>query len=187
MAALAGRDESTDQQPQHTYNPRGTNSIYPIFLIVNVAMGSGILNFPKAFDEAGGILVATTVHVILLMFIVMGFLVLAHTADMCRPGPATTLHGTMEGMAGRCGRIVTSSLVALNCFGTCISLLIVIGDQLDKTFSAVYGKDFYHNWYKNRSFTIPACACSFILPLCYSRRIDFLRIPSTMGVISIFI
>ena len=38
----------------------------------------------------------------------------------------------------------------------------------------------------DRSFTLPVCACLFILPMCYSRRIDFLRIPSTVGVLAIF-
>ena len=38
----------------------------------------------------------------------------------------------------------------------------------------------------DRSFTTPVCACLFILPLCYSRRIDFLRIPSTLGVFAVF-
>ena len=38
----------------------------------------------------------------------------------------------------------------------------------------------------DRSFTISACACLLILPMCYSRRIDFLRVPSTVGVFAIF-
>ena len=37
-----------------------------------------------------------------------------------------------------------------------------------------------------RSFTTPVCACLLILPMCYSKRIDFLRIPSTLGVFAIF-
>ena len=38
----------------------------------------------------------------------------------------------------------------------------------------------------DRSFTTSLCACVFILPMCYSKRIDFLRIPSTLGVLAIF-
>ena len=180
------KENHIDLKPHNTYNPTGTNTIYTIFLIVGASVGPAMLNFPKAFDEAGGILIAVTAQIILLAVIVMGFFVLVYTADRCGSGPAATLHGTMEGITGRCGRIVTSSLVALNCFGTCISLLIVIGDQLDKTFLALYGEDFYNERYMNRTFTIPTCACLFILPLCYSRRIDFLRVPSTLGVIAIF-
>ena len=37
-----------------------------------------------------------------------------------------------------------------------------------------------------RSFTTSVCACFLILPMCYSKKIDFLRIPSTLGVFAIF-
>ena len=42
----------------------GTSTIATIFLIVNAALGAGLLNFPKAFDQAGGVLVAVLVQVI---------------------------------------------------------------------------------------------------------------------------
>ena len=41
----------------------GTSTIATIFLIVNAALGAGLLNFPKAFDQAGGVLVAVLVQV----------------------------------------------------------------------------------------------------------------------------
>ena len=33
--------------PHRTYNPDGTNTLYTVFLIVNAALGAGLLNFPK--------------------------------------------------------------------------------------------------------------------------------------------
>ena len=117
-------------QPHCTYNPSGTNNVYSIFLTVNSVLGTVLLNFPKSFDEAGGIFAATTVHVILLVFVVIALLIFAHTADRQWPEPATTLHGTMEGITGRWGRIVTSVFVAIFCFISTISFLVVIGDQL---------------------------------------------------------
>ena len=42
----------------------GTSTVATIFLIVNAALGAGLLNFPKAFDQAGGVLVAVLVQVI---------------------------------------------------------------------------------------------------------------------------
>ena len=35
-----------------------------MFLIINAALGAGLLNFPKAFDTAGGVLVAVVVQVL---------------------------------------------------------------------------------------------------------------------------
>ena len=42
----------------------GTSTLGTVFLIVNAALGAGLLNFPKAFDQAGGVLVAVTVQVL---------------------------------------------------------------------------------------------------------------------------
>ena len=53
----------------------GTSTIATIFLIVNAALGAGLLNFPKAFDQAGGVLVAVLVQVAppLTMYLTVGF------------------------------------------------------------------------------------------------------------------
>jgi hypothetical protein len=37
------------------------------------------------------------------------------------------------------------------CFaGTCITFLIIIGDQFDRAFASLVGPDFCHTWYLNR-------------------------------------
>lgn len=41
-----------------------SNKLSAIFLIVNAALGAGLLNFPQAFDQAGGILVAVIVQAV---------------------------------------------------------------------------------------------------------------------------
>lgn len=48
------------------------------------------------------------------------------------------------------------------------------------------GHDFCYTWYLNRAFTIPASSILFILPFCYSKKIDFLKLPSAVGVLAIF-
>ena len=78
-------------QPHYTYNPSGTNTIYTVFLIVNAALGAGLLNFPKSYDNAGGIVVAIIVQTILLVFIVIALLSLAYAADRCESGAAKTI------------------------------------------------------------------------------------------------
>lgn len=35
-----------------------------MFLIVNAALGAGLLNFPRAFHEAGGIVSGNLVHIV---------------------------------------------------------------------------------------------------------------------------
>lgn len=92
----------------------------------------------------------------------------------------------MESACGPWGRRLTSLCVVVYCFGTTITFLIIIGDQFDRALASLRGHDFCHVWYLARTFTMPASAVVFILPLCYSRRIDFLKLPSAVGVVAIF-
>ena len=59
-----------------------TSTIGTVFLIVNAALGAGLLNLPKAFDEAGGVLTAVVVQASLLVFIILALLILAQTANI---------------------------------------------------------------------------------------------------------
>ena len=34
------------------------------FLLVNTALGAGVLNYPSAYDKAGGVLTATAIQVV---------------------------------------------------------------------------------------------------------------------------
>jgi hypothetical protein len=42
----------------------GASWLMSSFIVTNAALGAGILNFPAAFDTAGGIVAATVVHVV---------------------------------------------------------------------------------------------------------------------------
>ena len=64
--------------------------------------------------------------------------------------------------------------------------IVFPGDQFDRALASWYGPDFCRFWYMDRTFTMSASSVLLILPLCYSKRIDFLRWPSMLGVIAIF-
>ncbi|KDR22784.1 hypothetical protein L798_00623, partial [Zootermopsis nevadensis] len=160
----------------------GSSRLSAVFLIINAALGAGLLNFPQAFDQAGGIMTAVIVQVVLLGWIMGALLILAHCSDQTG---ARTLQEVLEGVYGRPGLIACSSAVALYCFGTCVTFLIIIGDQFDRVLSSLHGLDFCHYWYMNRNFTIVLSSSVFILPLCYSRRIDFLKYVSSVGVVTV--
>ena len=51
-------------------------------MIVNAALGAGLLNMPKAFDDAGGVLTAILVQAVLLFFIMTALIILAKTSDI---------------------------------------------------------------------------------------------------------
>jgi len=44
--------------------PGSTGWVTSALLIVNAALGAGLLNFPQAFDQAGGVVVATSVQLV---------------------------------------------------------------------------------------------------------------------------
>jgi len=163
--------------------PRGdTSTLGAVFLIVNAALGAGLLNFPEAFDQAGGVVTAVVVQAVLLVFIMVALLILAHTSNIKH---SATLQEVMYTAAGPWGMRLTSAIITVYCFGTCITFLIIIGDQFDRAFASMVGLDFCHTWYLNRDFVMPASSLLLILPLCYTRKIDFLKYASMAGVATI--
>ncbi|EFX88038.1 hypothetical protein DAPPUDRAFT_305508 [Daphnia pulex] len=160
----------------------GTSNLGTVFLIVNAALGAGLLNFPKAFDQAGGIEVALVVQAILVVFVIASLLILAKCSDV---NGAETVQAALHGASGKIGQNIGSFCVALYSFGTCITFLIIIGDQFDRALASLYGPNFCSYWYMQREFLIPASSIIFILPLCFSLRIDFLKYVSPVGVLSI--
>ena len=170
----------------NNYNPGGTNDLFTVFLIVNAALGAGLLNFPKAFDESGGILCAVLVQLFLIVFIVIALNILAYAADKSASGGlSATLQDVIGQTNGRVAKILVSFAVVVYCFGTTVTFLIMIGDQYDRIFLSLVGEDFDKHFYMNRDFTMFVTGTFVILPLCFSKRIDFLRIPSLFGVVAI--
>lgn len=52
----------------------GISWYFAVFLIVNAALGAGLLNFAKAFDNAGGILVSTVIHLVCFTILFLSYL-----------------------------------------------------------------------------------------------------------------
>ena len=159
-----------------------TSTLGSVFLIINAALGAGLLNFPKAFDTAGGVLVAVLVQAVLLVFIMSALIILARTSDI---KGSVTLQELMGTVSGRVGTMVTSIIVAVYTFGTCITFLIIIGDQFDRALESTMGPRFCDHFYLNREFLVPVSSVVIILPLCYTKRIDFLKYVSMLGVLTI--
>jgi amino acid permease len=42
----------------------GSSGLSAVFLIINAALGAGLLNFPQAFEQAGGIVTAVIVQAV---------------------------------------------------------------------------------------------------------------------------
>lgn len=149
------------------------------FLLINAALGIGILNFPAAYDLAGGILSATFVQLLMVIIIILTMLILAHCSDINQD---VTYHDVLLSMCGRKAQKLAAISITCTCYGVCVAIFIIIGDQLDRMFLAIFGSSFCHHWYLNRNFTIPTVSILLVLPICYFRRVDFLRYIGSLGI-----
>lgn len=153
-----------------------------IFLIVNATLGAGLLNFPQAFDKTGGILTAVLVQLVLLTFITAAIIILACCSDTT---DSSSMQDTLAGLCGPKSLTFCAVCVAVYSFGCCVTFLIIIGDQFDRILATFYGSDFCHHWYLSRGFTSTLSCCIFILPLCFSKRLDVLSYASSLGCVAV--
>ncbi|XP_064640585.1 sodium-coupled neutral amino acid transporter 7-like isoform X2 [Lineus longissimus] len=160
----------------------GSSWYASVFLVVNAALGAGLLNFPQAYDAAGGVLVAVIVQAVFMVFIVVALILLGYCSDV---NQSATYQDVVYSMCGKAAQNVCSLCIVVYCYGTCITFFIIIGDQLDRFFYFISGADFCHYWYMDRKFTMTLSSVILILPMCFPKRIDFLKYSSFFGVVGI--
>lgn len=64
---LHATNDSINNDARELNEQRASSGIswyFAVFLIVNAALGAGLLNFSKAFDNAGGILISTIIQTV---------------------------------------------------------------------------------------------------------------------------
>lgn len=155
-----------------------------VFLVVNAALGAGLLNFPSTYHQAGGIYVAIMVQLVLMIFIVSSILILVYCSDI---EGSNNYQEVVYSMCGNSGLLLCSLAITLYCFGTCITFMVIIGDQWQEFFIFINAKLYctVYPWYMNRMFIISITSIVIILPLCFPKKIDFLKYASIIGVSAI--
>ncbi|XP_076244781.1 sodium-coupled neutral amino acid transporter 7 [Calliopsis andreniformis] len=163
-------------------NRSGTGVLSTIFLIINATLGAGLLNYPQAFDKAGGIATGIITQCVLLVFITVTLVILANCSDI-------TNTSTMQTMFAKfCGQkllFLCALCVTIYSFGCCLTFLIIIGDQFDRVLATYYGYNYCYTWYLSRSFVTIVTSTIFILPLCFFKKLDVLSYSSSVGCITI--
>ncbi|XP_059158330.1 sodium-coupled neutral amino acid transporter 7-like [Physella acuta] len=174
----------TSFSPPNDKNRGQTGWFAATFLVVNIALGTGLLNFPMAYHQSGGILWAVIIQSFFMVFVVMAIFILAYCSDI---KGSNTYQDVVLSLCGPKAQLACAVCVLLYCFGSCVSFLIVIGDQWEIFFFKI-SQDLYCKskpFYMTRAFIISATSIVFILPLCFPKRIDFLKYTSVVGVIGI--
>ncbi|KAK5915266.1 hypothetical protein CesoFtcFv8_000874 [Champsocephalus esox] len=160
----------------------GVSSWAAIFIVVNAALGAGLLNFPAAFNMAGGVTAGVMLQMFMLIFIISGLVILGYC---CQVSNESTYQEVVRATCGKFTGILCEVAIVIYTFGTCIAFFIVIGDQLDRLVAAVvHDKDgsVSSAWYTDRKFTIAVTAVLIILPLSIPKEIGFQKYASALSV-----
>lgn len=158
----------------------GVSSIGAVFIVVNAALGAGLLNFPAAFSMAGGVTAGVMLQMFMLIFIISGLVILGYCSQVSNE---STYQEVVRATCGKVTGILCEVAIAIYTFGTCIAFFIVIGDQLDRLIEAADPDGSSpHLWYMDRKFTISVTAVLVILPLSIPKEIGFQKYASAISV-----
>lgn len=157
----------------------GVSSIGAVFIVVNAALGAGLLNFPAAFSMAGGVTAGVMLQMFMLIFIISGLVILGYCCLVSNEG---TYQEVVRATCGKVTGILCEIAIAVYTFGTCIAFFIVIGDQLDRLIAAMTQEPAADYWYTDRKFTIVVTAVMVILPLSIPKEIGFQKYASALSV-----
>uniref|UniRef100_A0A8C3B081 Sodium-coupled neutral amino acid transporter 7 n=1 Tax=Cyclopterus lumpus TaxID=8103 RepID=A0A8C3B081_CYCLU len=160
----------------------GVSSWAAVFIVVNAALGAGLLNFPAAFNLAGGVTAGVMLQMFMLIFIISGLVILGYC---CQVSNESTYQEVVRATCGKVTGIACEVAIVVYTFGTCIAFFIVIGDQLDRLVAAVvHDTDdvVSGHWYTDRKFTISVTAVLIILPLSIPKEIGFQKYASALSV-----
>lgn len=160
---------SSDSSANYTSCPAA------VFLTVNACLGAGLLNFPHAFQMAGGLTLAVMAQAILLVLVVGALFILSYCTQFSQVDSFQDLVKYFTGKSTY-KSLISLAIIAYS-FGSCLAFIIVIGDQIDRVLISVYGPSFCNSWYMSRAFTMSIVSSCTILPLSFSKSIDFLKYP----------
>ncbi|XP_030581980.1 sodium-coupled neutral amino acid transporter 7 [Archocentrus centrarchus] len=170
------------QQLEPDRRSSGVSSMGAVFIVVNAALGAGLLNFPAAFNMAGGVTAGVVLQMFMLIFIISGLVILGYCSQVSNEA---TYQEVVRATCGKVTGVLCEVAIAVYTFGTCIAFFIVIGDQLDRLIAAAAhnadGTD-SHYWYTDRKFTIAVTAVIVILPLSIPKEIGFQKYASALSV-----
>jgi len=150
-------------------------------IMANIVMGTGLLNFPSAYKDAGGIAWALCVEVVALVLVQSGMLLINYCSSV---SGMKSYQDVVTHFCGPFGSFWANLLIVIHDWGTCVTFLVIIGDQFDQVMVHAYGSTFCHRWYMNRNFTITAASVLLILPFCFPKNMTSFRFGSMVGILT---
>ncbi|KAM7396209.1 hypothetical protein PAMP_019266 [Pampus punctatissimus] len=177
--------------PLDVAGPR-LGSMGAIFIMLKSALGAGLLNFPWAFERAGGIRSAVTVELVSLVFLVSGLIILGYASSIS--GQCTYQAVVKEVCGPAIGHLCEICFV-FNLFMISVAFLVIVDDQLEKLCGSLYElvtglleSDMPYHFYTDQRFALVLLCVLLILPLSIPKEISiqkYIRISSWASMFSV--
>ncbi|CAL8351176.1 unnamed protein product [Merluccius merluccius] len=169
-------------------DPPRLGSFGAVFIMLKSALGAGLLNFPWAFQKAGGVNTAISVEMVSLVFLISGLVILGYASSISRKN---TYQDVVREVCGRAIGQLCEVCFCFNLFMISVAFLVVVQDQLEKLCLSLYGTvtgsseaHMPHHWYTDQRFTLFVVCLIFILPLSIPKEIGIQKYTSVMGTLA---
>ncbi|KAM3608686.1 uncharacterized protein V6R79_003087 [Siganus canaliculatus] len=163
-------------------------SMGAIFIMLKSALGAGLLNFPWAFERAGGIHSAVTVELVSLVFLVSGLIILGYSSSIS--GQCTYQAVVKEVCGPAIGQLCEVCFV-FNLFMISVAFLVIVDDQLEKLCGSLYEvvtglpeSDMPYHFYTDQRFALVLLCVFLILPLSIPKEISIQKYISVLGTLA---
>ncbi|MED6236745.1 hypothetical protein XENOCAPTIV_009542, partial [Xenoophorus captivus] len=119
---------SASAKPPLDVEPR-LGSMGAVFIMLKSALGAGLLNFPWAFERAGGVRSAVSVELISLVFLISGLIILGYSSSI---SGQYTYQAVVKKLCGRAIGQLCEICFVFNLFMISVAFLVIVNDQLEK-------------------------------------------------------
>ncbi|CAL9701816.1 unnamed protein product [Knipowitschia caucasica] len=171
----------------HSDQPR-LGSFGAVFIMLKSALGAGLLNFPWAFEKAGGVTTAISVELVSLVFLISGLVILGFASSISRQ---KTYQDVVREVCGRAVGQLCEVCFCFNLFMICVAFLVVVQDQLEKLCISLYETatgsseaEMPYHWYTDQRFALFIMCLVIILPLSIPKEIGIQKYTSVLGTLA---
>uniref|UniRef100_A0A8C7CK86 Solute carrier family 38 member 8b n=1 Tax=Oncorhynchus kisutch TaxID=8019 RepID=A0A8C7CK86_ONCKI len=157
-------------------DPPRLGSFGAIFIMLKSALGAGLLNFPWAFEKAGGVNKAISVEMVSLVFLISGLIILGYASSISRKN--TYQDVVREVCGGAIGQLCEVCF-CFNLFMISVAFLHHAVPTMTVT-GSLEGEIPYH-WYTDQRFHLFIMCLIFILPLSIPKEIGIQKYTRCVG------
>ncbi|XP_038558013.1 putative sodium-coupled neutral amino acid transporter 8 [Micropterus salmoides] len=169
-------------------DPPRLGSFGAVFIMLKSALGAGLLNFPWAFQKAGGVNTAISVELVSLVFLISGLIILGYASSVSRQ---MTYQDVVSEVCGRAVGQLCEVCFCFNLFMICVAFLVVVQDQLEKLCISLYDRvtgstegEMPYHWYTDQRFALFIMCLIIILPLSIPKEIGIQKYTSVLGTLA---